>query len=176
MSRSATVEDLRAVQAAVEIVCGELAPDERVREGYDTLVAMERLVTGARMQRRVAEAGAWHGGGDRNAEDFLARTTGSTRALAIVIRDGVDIRNVTHLGRQVTAHQRTALEARGRGASCCRRRREQVGLGAGLPRPPPPRDRPRHRLASHPAHPPGRPRRNPAKEVVAGGRDPTRAA
>lgn len=33
--------------------------------------------------------------------------------LALVLTDGVDVRNVTHLGRQVTAHQRTALEARG---------------------------------------------------------------
>ena len=33
--------------------------------------------------------------------------------LAVVIKDGVDVLNVTHLGRQVTAHQRTALEARG---------------------------------------------------------------
>ena len=33
--------------------------------------------------------------------------------LALVIKDGVDVLNVTHLGRQVTAHQRTALEARG---------------------------------------------------------------
>jgi hypothetical protein len=34
--------------------------------------------------------------------------------LALVVADGVDIRNVTHLGRAPTAHQRTALEARGR--------------------------------------------------------------
>lgn len=33
--------------------------------------------------------------------------------LALVFTDGVDVRNVTHLGRQVTAHQRTALEMRG---------------------------------------------------------------
>lgn len=33
--------------------------------------------------------------------------------LALVIKDGQDVRNVTHLGRQVTAQQRTALEARG---------------------------------------------------------------
>ena len=33
--------------------------------------------------------------------------------LAVVIKDGVDVRNVTHLGRQATAYQRTALEARG---------------------------------------------------------------
>jgi hypothetical protein len=33
--------------------------------------------------------------------------------LALVIKDGVDVLNVTHLGRSVTAHQRTALEARG---------------------------------------------------------------
>ena len=33
--------------------------------------------------------------------------------VSVVITDGVDIVNVTHLGRQVTAHQRTALEARG---------------------------------------------------------------
>ncbi len=33
--------------------------------------------------------------------------------LAVVIRDGVDVANVTHLSRQATAHQRTALEARG---------------------------------------------------------------
>lgn len=37
----------------------------------------------------------------------------SDSALAVVIRDGVDVLNVTHLGRRVTAHQRTALEARG---------------------------------------------------------------
>ena len=36
--------------------------------------------------------------------------------LAVVIKDGIDIRNVTHLGRQVTAAQRTALEARSGGA------------------------------------------------------------
>ncbi len=33
--------------------------------------------------------------------------------VSIVITDGKDIRNVTHLGRQATAHQRTALELRG---------------------------------------------------------------
>lgn len=33
--------------------------------------------------------------------------------LSIVFTKGVDILNVTHLGRQVTAHQRTAVEARG---------------------------------------------------------------
>lgn len=36
--------------------------------------------------------------------------------LTLVLRNGVDVRNVTHLGRSVTAHQRTALEARG---ACC---------------------------------------------------------
>ncbi|WP_436795465.1 DUF222 domain-containing protein [Actinospongicola halichondriae] len=36
--------------------------------------------------------------------------------VTIVFTDGKDIRNVTHLGRQVTAHQRTALELRG---YCC---------------------------------------------------------
>ena len=36
--------------------------------------------------------------------------------LAVVIKDGVDIQHVTHLGRQVTATQRTALEARSGGA------------------------------------------------------------
>lgn len=33
--------------------------------------------------------------------------------VSIVFTDGVDILNVTHLGREVTAHQRTALELRG---------------------------------------------------------------
>ena len=33
--------------------------------------------------------------------------------LAVVFKNGVDVLNVTHLGRQVTAQQRTALEARG---------------------------------------------------------------
>lgn len=33
--------------------------------------------------------------------------------LAVVFKDGVDVLNVTHPGRQVTATQRTALEARG---------------------------------------------------------------
>jgi hypothetical protein len=33
--------------------------------------------------------------------------------LAAVVTDGVDVSNVAHLGRQATAHQRTALEARG---------------------------------------------------------------
>lgn len=36
--------------------------------------------------------------------------------LAVVIKDGIDILNVTHLGRRVTAAQRTALEARSGGA------------------------------------------------------------
>ena len=39
--------------------------------------------------------------------------------LALVIKDGVDVLNVTHLGRQVTAHQRTALEARGGACEIC---------------------------------------------------------
>lgn len=39
--------------------------------------------------------------------------------LAVVIKDGVDVLNVTHLGRQVTAHQRTALEARGGACEFC---------------------------------------------------------
>ncbi|HET9442554.1 MAG TPA: DUF222 domain-containing protein [Acidimicrobiales bacterium] len=33
--------------------------------------------------------------------------------LAAVVTDGVDVFNVAHLGRQATAHQRTALQARG---------------------------------------------------------------
>ncbi|MGH9185640.1 MAG: DUF222 domain-containing protein [Acidimicrobiales bacterium] len=33
--------------------------------------------------------------------------------LALIVTDGVDVYNVAHAGRQVTAHQRTALEARG---------------------------------------------------------------
>jgi polyhydroxyalkanoate synthesis regulator phasin len=39
--------------------------------------------------------------------------------LAVVIRDGVDVLNVTHLGRQVTATQRTAMEARGAACEVC---------------------------------------------------------
>ena len=31
-------------------------------------------------------------------------------AMAIVIKDGVDVKNVTHLKRRTTAHQRTVLE------------------------------------------------------------------
>ena len=38
--------------------------------------------------------------------------------LAVVFKKGVDVLNVTHLGRQVTAAQRTAIEARG---GCCER-------------------------------------------------------
>src|SRR5205814_9143890 len=34
--------------------------------------------------------------------------------LAAVVTDGVDVYNVAHLGRKPTAHQRTALEARGK--------------------------------------------------------------
>lgn len=43
----------------------------------------------------------------------VVRSMLSDAFLALVIKDGVDVLNVTHLGRQVTAHQRTALEARG---------------------------------------------------------------
>ena len=39
--------------------------------------------------------------------------------VSIVITDGTDIRNVTHLGRQVNAHQRTALELRGYRCEVC---------------------------------------------------------
>ncbi len=42
--------------------------------------------------------------------------------LTLVFRDGEDVQNVTHLGRQVTARQRTAMEARG-----CRCEREGCG-------------------------------------------------
>lgn len=38
---------------------------------------------------------------------------------SLVIRRGVDVCNVTHLGRRVTAHQRTALEARGGACEFC---------------------------------------------------------
>ncbi len=40
----------------------------------------------------------------------VAREVLGDAALAVVITDGVDIRNVTHLKRRTTAHQRTALE------------------------------------------------------------------
>ena len=43
----------------------------------------------------------------------VVRSMLSEAFLALVITDGVDVLNVTHLGRQVTATQRTALEARG---------------------------------------------------------------
>jgi hypothetical protein len=39
--------------------------------------------------------------------------------LTVVFRKGVDVLNVTHLGRQVTAAQRTALEARGGACERC---------------------------------------------------------
>ena len=45
--------------------------------------------------------------------------------VAVVIKDGVDVLHVTHLGRQVTAHQRTAIEARG--AVC-----ERVGCASNF--------------------------------------------
>ena len=38
---------------------------------------------------------------------------------SLVIRKGVDVCHVTHLGRRVTAHQRTALEARGGACEFC---------------------------------------------------------
>lgn len=47
------------------------------------------------------------------------RTLLSDAFVSIVIKDGVDIRNVTHLGRRVTAHQRTALELRGYRCEVC---------------------------------------------------------
>ena len=43
----------------------------------------------------------------------------SDAVLALVITRGVDVLNVTHLGRQVTAHQRTALEQRGYRCEVC---------------------------------------------------------
>ncbi len=42
-----------------------------------------------------------------------ARSMLGEATLAAVVTDGVDVYSVAHLGRQVTAHQRTALEARG---------------------------------------------------------------
>lgn len=46
----------------------------------------------------------------------IARRYSTEAFWAVVCRDGEDIRSVTHLGRQVTARQRTAIEARDR---CC---------------------------------------------------------
>ena len=52
--------------------------------------------------------------------------------LALVIKDGTDVRNVTHLGRQVTAQQRTALEARGwRCERCGSTRRVEIDHDTG---------------------------------------------
>ncbi|MEY2451521.1 MAG: hypothetical protein QOD92_1095 [Acidimicrobiaceae bacterium] len=45
--------------------------------------------------------------------------------LAAVVTDGIDVYNVAHLGRKPTAHQRTALEARGK--EC-----EVVGCGSAM--------------------------------------------
>ena len=42
-----------------------------------------------------------------------ARELARDAFLTAVVTDGVDIRTVAHLGRAATAHQRTALEARG---------------------------------------------------------------
>jgi hypothetical protein len=44
--------------------------------------------------------------------DHVRSLLGEAFVVAL-IEDGVDVRNVVHLGRQVTAHQRSALEARG---------------------------------------------------------------
>lgn len=46
----------------------------------------------------------------------IARSYAAEAFWAVVARDGEDVRRVSHLGRQVTARQRTALEARDR---CC---------------------------------------------------------
>ncbi len=91
---------------------GSLRPDRKVIAFID----WQALVRGRRDGEETCEiAGLGAGLGAVPVSTVRAMLGDAT--LALVIRDGVDVLHVTHLGRAVTAHQRTALEARG--YRCC---------------------------------------------------------
>ncbi len=100
--RQATEE---LVAAVAELDLGMMLPEVQ-RE----LVALgERLErTGRTMKAlaaaKVAESAAWRGEGDRSAEDWLARTTGTTRAEAATeLQCGRDLHLVPEVARAATA-------------------------------------------------------------------------
>ena len=87
---------------------GSMRPDSKVIAFVDWLA----LVRGHREGDETCEIAGLGSVPVSTVRAMLGDTT-----LALVIRDGVDVLHVTHLGREVTAHQRTALEARG--YRCC---------------------------------------------------------
>lgn len=100
--------------ALVEAVCGRGRESGSRRQAVRPDRKVIALVDVAALERGHAEPGERceiPGVGPVSVP--LIRSMLSDAQLALVFAKGRDIRNVTHLGRQVTAHQRTALEARG---------------------------------------------------------------
>jgi hypothetical protein len=107
------VQDARRVREAVDRLAAAVASMElasMLPATHRELVALgERIERTGRTVKtmaaaRVAESAAWEGEGDRTAEDWLARTTGTTRAEAAKeLQCGRDLSLVPEVAKAATA-------------------------------------------------------------------------
>ena len=107
------VQDARRVREAVERLAAAVAEVDlgsMLPATHRELVALgERIERTGRTVKsmaaaKVAESAAWKGDGDRTAEDWLARTTGTTRAEAAKeLQCGRDLALVPEVARAATA-------------------------------------------------------------------------
>ncbi len=90
-------------------------PDQENRSGGGPSVAIRVLADHAALIRGRAEPGeTCEIAGIGPVPVATVKTMMADAYLAVVVTDGVDVYTVAHLGRTVTAHQRTALEVRDR--------------------------------------------------------------
>jgi hypothetical protein len=107
------VQDARRVREAVDVLSAAVAAIDlgaMLPATHRELVALGERVerTGRTLKSlaaaKVAESAVWQGEGDRSMEDWLARTTGTTRAEAVKeLQTGRDLHAVPEVARAATA-------------------------------------------------------------------------
>jgi hypothetical protein len=107
------VQDARRVREAVDVLTaavGEIDLGAMLPAAHQELVALgERIERTGRTVKalaaaKVADTAVWQGQGDRTPEDWLARTTGTTRAEAAKeLQCGRDLQRVPEVADAATA-------------------------------------------------------------------------
>jgi hypothetical protein len=115
------VQDARRVREAAErlaAVVAEIDLGTMLPEAHRELVALgERIERTGRAVKsmaaaKVADSAVWQGEGDRSAEEWLARTTGTTRAEAArELQCGRDLHLVPEVGRAAAAGELSVKQA-----------------------------------------------------------------
>ncbi|MBA2624294.1 MAG: DUF222 domain-containing protein, partial [Acidimicrobiia bacterium] len=100
-----------AADALVELVTAPPKGERRTRAAESKVIALVDVEALRRGSTQGQERCELAGVGPVPVSTVRAMLTDAF--LALVVTDGVDVFSVAHTGRQVTAHQRTALEARG---------------------------------------------------------------